>query len=96
MKTKTKLLIFLFALSMQLVSAQLNFEVLNGAGNPQEGVEIVLYGPDSWGSAGTHTTASNGTAAITGLADGNYHYEIYYTGSDGLRHFWGWGTNIPV
>ena len=96
MKTKTKLLIFLFALSMQLVSAQLNFEVLNGAGNPQEGVEIVLYGPDSWGSAGTHTTASNGTAAITGLADGNYNYEIYYTGLDGLRHSWGWGTNIPV
>jgi len=93
---KTRLPILLFALSIQFVSAQLNFEVLNGAGNPQEGVEIVLSGPDSWESAGTHTTASNGTAAITGLADGNYHYEIYYTGSDGLRHFWGWGTNIPV
>ncbi len=74
---------------------QILFTVLNGAGNPQEGVEIVLY-DSGWGSAGTHTTASNGTAAITGLADGNYHYEIYYTGSDGLRHFWGWGTNIPV
>ena len=93
---KTRLPIFLFALSIQFASAQLNFEVLNAAGNSQEGVEIVLYGPDSWGSAGTHTTASNGTAAITGLADGNYHYEIYYTGSDGLRHQWGWGTNIPV
>ena len=42
------------------------------------------------------TTAANGIAGITGLADGNYHYELYHTPTDGVKSQWGWGMNIAV
>ena len=45
---KTRLLIFIFALAAQFMSAQLNFKVINSGGNPQEGVEIQLY-DSGWG-----------------------------------------------
>ena len=42
------------------------------------------------------TTGAGGIAGIIGLADGNYHYEIYYTETDGVKSQWGWGMNIAV
>ena len=92
---KTRLLIFIFALAAQFMSAQLNFKVINSGGNPQEGVEIQLY-DSGWGDAGLHTTAADGIAIISGLADGNYHYEMHYTGADGVKSQWGWGMDIAV
>lgn len=94
---KTRLLILLFALTVQFVSAQLNFKVLNKDGDPQPGVEITLYDSGWGGVAGSpFTTAGNGIAEIPGLADGNYHYEIFYTGTDGVKAQWGWGMNVAV
>ena len=92
---KTRLLIFIFALAAQVMSAQLNFKVLDKDGNPKEGVEIILYDV-GWGAAGLHSTAANGVAAIPGLADGNYHFEIFHTETDGVKSQWGWGMNVVV
>ena len=94
---KTKLLVLLFALILQFANAQLNFKVLNNDGNPQEGVQITLYDAGWGGVEGSpFTTGADGIAAIAGLADGDYHYEIYYTGTDGVKAQWGWGMNVAV
>ena len=68
---------------------------MNGAGNPQEGVKITLYDAGWGGVAGSpFTTGADGVAMIPDLADGNYHYELHYTGTDGVTAQWGWGQNI--
>ena len=89
---KTRLLVLVLALTVQFVSAQLNFKVLNSSGTPQEGVDIKFYQP-GWASPIVYQTAVNGIAVIPATA-GNvtYPYEMSYTGTDGVVNIWGWGS----
>ncbi|MDD7885081.1 T9SS type A sorting domain-containing protein [Flavivirga sp. 57AJ16] len=90
---KTKLLVLALALTVQFVNAQFNFKVFNKDGNPQENVEIVFSQPGWADPVVTYYTDANGIAVIP-ASSGNdiYQYELYYTGTEGLRNTWGWGN----